>query len=399
MFFLHALAVKRRKLEEACDVEGLAAFPEVTVYEKASDPGGVWRPNIENERAGSVNMFGDLWSNSPSIDAEFFDYTFKDHFGGSVPLYLPRAHLLEYMMARVTSVEDIFQRVQFNTQVTWAFYNETIEKFVVETKNLDTEKDGVMQFDKLVWAGGAQSELYYPLATHFRLRNGGYKGTIMHSADVVDIGSLIKGKRILLVGDSFSAEDLKLQALKMNAEHVYITSANRRGLTSPTSTWPGNRAENLKCLPTQVIDNGTGLLCSEVEYDYNLGDYIPVDGGESWELEDIAAVVYCTGYNTNMHYLEEDLQYECYSDEWSAPKGWKSQRNSLTKFVGNVEPAEVLSGSNYVRDNMHRHVLIDNPNMMYIHTRTAYFLPEIDATAWALAAYVSGEVVLPVEGI
>jgi trimethylamine monooxygenase len=138
------------------------------------------------------------------------------------------------MMARVTSVEDIFQRVQFNTQVTWAFYNETIEKFVVETKNLDTEKDGVMQFDKLVWAGGAQSELYYPLATHFRLRNGGYKGTIMHSADVVDIGSLIKGKRILLVGDSFSAEDLTLQALKMNAEHVYITSANRRGLTSST---------------------------------------------------------------------------------------------------------------------------------------------------------------------
>jgi cation diffusion facilitator CzcD-associated flavoprotein CzcO len=64
------------------------------------------------------------------------------------------------MMARVTSVEDIFQRVQFNTQVTWAFYNETIEKFVVETKNLDTDKDGVMQFDKLVWAGGAQSELY-----------------------------------------------------------------------------------------------------------------------------------------------------------------------------------------------------------------------------------------------
>ena len=105
-------------------LEGLAAFPEVTVYEKASDPGGVWRPNTETERAGSVNMFGGLWSNSPSIDTEFFDYTFKDHFGGSVPLYLPRAHLLEYMMARVTSVEDIFQHVQFNTQVTWAFYNE-----------------------------------------------------------------------------------------------------------------------------------------------------------------------------------------------------------------------------------------------------------------------------------
>ena len=271
----------------------------------------------------------------------------------------------------------------------------TIEKFVVETKNLDTEKEAVAEFDKLIWAGGVLSELYYPKATHSRLMNGGFKGMIMHSAEVVDIDSSIEGKRILLVGDSYSAEDLTLQALKLNAEHVYITSANRRGVASSTSTWPGNKAESLKCLPTQVINNGTGLLCSEVEYDDNIGDYVPVEGGESWELEDIAAVIYCTGYGTNMRYLEEDLQYECYSDEWSAPKGWQSQRNSLTKFVGNVEPAEELSGSNYVCDNMYRHVLIDNPNMMYIHTRTAYFLPEIDATAWALAAYVSGETVLP----
>lgn len=112
-------------------------------------------------------------------------------------------------------------------------------------------------------------------------------------------------------------------------------------------------------------------------------------------LEDIMAVVYCTGYGTNMHYLGENLQYECYSDEWSAPKGWKSQRNSLTKFVGHVKPAEMLSGSNYICDNMYWLVLIDNPNMIYIHMQTAYFLPEIDTTAWALATYVSGKTVLP----
>jgi hypothetical protein len=44
MFFLHALATKQRKLEET-------------------------------------------WS--PSMETEFIDYKFKDHFGGSVPLYLP----------------------------------------------------------------------------------------------------------------------------------------------------------------------------------------------------------------------------------------------------------------------------------------------------------------------
>jgi hypothetical protein len=396
MFFLHALATKRRKLEEACDAEGLAAFPEVTVYEKASDPGGVWRPNTETERAsGSVNMFGGLWSNSPSYDTEFFDYTYKDHFGGPVPLYFPRAHFLEYMLARVTNVEDIFQHVQFSTQVTWASYNEDDEKFVVETKNVDTEKETVAEFDKLIWAGGVLSELNYPKATHSRLMNGGFKGLIKHSAEIVDMDSSIEGKRILLVGDSYSAEDLTLQALKLNAQHVYITSARGRKLASSTSTWPGNKAESLRCLPTQVINDGTGVLCSQVKYDGDIGDYVPIEGGESWELEDIAAVIYCTGYRRNMRYLDEDLQYGCYSDEWSAPEGWQSQRNSLTKFVGNVEPAEELSRSYYVCDNMYRHVLIDNPNMMYVHWRTVFFLSEIDATAWALAAYVSGETVLP----
>jgi cation diffusion facilitator CzcD-associated flavoprotein CzcO len=272
MFFLHALATKRRKLEEACDVEGLAAFPQVTVYEKASDPGGVWRPNTESKTPGSINMFGGLWSNSPSMETEFFDNTFKDHFSGSVPLYLPRGLLLEYMMDRVTSVEDIFQHVQFNTQVTWAFYNEDMPKFVVETKNLDTEKDDVAEFDKLVWAGGVLSELYYPKGTHSRLISGGFKGQIKHSADVVDIDSSIEGKQMVMVGDSFSAEDLTLQALKMNAKHVYITSANGQGLAPSTSTWPGNKAESLECLPTEVINNGTGLLCSEVEYDEDIGN-------------------------------------------------------------------------------------------------------------------------------
>ena len=48
MFFLHALAMKRKMLQEANDEDGLAAMPEVTVYEKASGPGGVWRTNTRN---------------------------------------------------------------------------------------------------------------------------------------------------------------------------------------------------------------------------------------------------------------------------------------------------------------------------------------------------------------
>jgi hypothetical protein len=77
MFFLHALATKRRKLQQTGDLEGLAALPEVTVYEKAPQPGGVWRETTAETPPGSVGMFGGLWTNSASYNMEFFDFTFE----------------------------------------------------------------------------------------------------------------------------------------------------------------------------------------------------------------------------------------------------------------------------------------------------------------------------------
>jgi hypothetical protein len=75
MFFLHAIATKRRKLQQAGDLEGLAALPEVTVYEKAPQPGGVWRETTAETLPGSVGMFGGLWTNSAAYNMEFFDFT------------------------------------------------------------------------------------------------------------------------------------------------------------------------------------------------------------------------------------------------------------------------------------------------------------------------------------
>lgn len=135
--------------------------------------------------------------------------------------------------------------------------------------------------------------------------------------------------------------------------------------------------------------NGTGSSVLEATWSRR--------GGESFELADISAVVYCTGYRTAMYYLDEDLRYECNVEEWSAPSGWTSQCNSLTKYIGHVEQASELYSSQFVCDNIYRHALISNPKMMYIFASTPYYLPEIDAAAWALASYVSGETVLPSE--
>lgn len=396
MFFLHALAMKREKWEEAGDMESLLAMPDVTVFEKASSPGGVWRPASTESLPGSADMFGGLWSNSPSFDMEFFDFTHQDFFGGPVPLYLPRKHLLDYMLARVTRVEDIFQHVHFNTEVVFVEYNDDTEKFVVKTKDLMTGIETVEYFDKCIWAGGKESKPSYPRAMKRMLETNGFKGETMHSSEIVEFGESFKGKRILIVGDSYSAEDLALQALKVGANRVFITTADGQGVASVTSSWPGDRVDVLECLPSGVINNGTGLLCSESEYNEDHERYEPVEDGDLYELEDIAAVIYATGYDTQMNYLSRELRDDCAQEdtEWSAPVGWTANRNSLTRLVGNVKPSSKLY-SEYVCDRMYRHALVSNPKMMFIRAMTQYYITEIDAIAWALAAYVSGEIEYP----
>ena len=311
-----------------------------------------------------------------------------------MPVYLPRKKLLEYMLARVTRVDDIFKHVKFNTQVDWVEYDDDSGKFYVELTNLKTGATTEETYDKCVWAGGINSKPNYPQTVVKMLREGDYKGEAFHSSEIIDFDSSMQGKRIMLVGDSFSAEDLALQALKMGAERVYITSAAQSGGATETSTWPGNRVETWRCIPTSVVHNGTGLLCSEVKWDYYINGYAPVDEGYSVELNNIDAVIYCTGYRTDMTYVANELRYKCLKNDRKVPKDWISQRNSLTRDLGNVKP-DVELGSVYVCDNIYRHVLIENPNMMYIYTITPYYLPEIDAIAWALASYVTGNSVLP----
>jgi Pyridine nucleotide-disulphide oxidoreductase len=304
--------------------------------------------------------------------------------------------MLEYMIERVTSVENIFQHVKFSTEVKRVDYDKEREMFVVLTTDLITGAQTINEYDKCVWAGGVYSKPYYPHTIKDMLKEGGYSGKSMHSSEIVEFGSLLRGKKILLVGDNLSALDLALQAIKVEAEHVYITSGTQSGLSSRMESWPGNRAVSLPCLPTQVINNGSGLLCSPVYWNISIGEYKPYTESEdeSVELADIAAVIFCTGYTTEMDYLAADLRMRCVKEDWSAPKGWRSQRNSLFRDVGDVLPSSEL-GSQYVCDNLYRHVLISNPNMMYIHPITEYYMPEIDAQAWALAAYVTGDTVLP----
>jgi hypothetical protein len=67
MFFLHALAAKRKQLEQAGDVDALMNLPIVTVFEKSASPGGVWRSDRNRDNKKNCTLhdcqeFGGLWT-------------------------------------------------------------------------------------------------------------------------------------------------------------------------------------------------------------------------------------------------------------------------------------------------------------------------------------------------
>ena len=481
MFFLHALASRRRKLEKElasfaankndghghnaaaaaaaaraeCEAK-LAVLPVVDCYEKSSSPGGVWRsasassappaeilpPSINNTEehedepaspdtslcsnesdeenqnqanassndrnmavrcsgvlgdgtfkatakvaankpsssilsstaaeaadnvSASTQMYEALWINGNKEVQEFFDYTFDEHFQRPMPVYLPRAHVLEYVLSRVTQKANIFDNVLFNTSVVSVEYNSERKEFDVISRNEITGVTSSKTYDKCIWSGGLNATAKMPRDLVAMLSHQNFSGRVIHSTEMKDFEATVRGKRVLFVGDSYSAEDLALQSIKLGAEQIYITSGESSGMASYANAWPGDRAKVLwYMLPTGVTADGRGIILSSVEWNYSTERYEPTEGGEIDKLEDISTVVMCTGYSPNFDIL---------SDELKAP--------------------ELSGGEYYVEEGLYRRALIANPNMMFLFESSLFPLLEIDVAAWLCLAYVCGDVDLP----
>jgi hypothetical protein len=410
MFFLHALATKRKQLEEAGDVEALMKLPIVTVFEKSSSPGGVWRSDRSREgesdvhhdqqnTEASTNMYEGLWINGHKGAMEFFDYTFEDHFKTPQPVYLPRQQILEYMLARVTRHENIFQDVLFNTVVESVTYDDDLERFVI----ISRDWDGIIStqyFDKCIWASGTEGIQRMPEDVVEALSE--YNGQVVHSSAMDTLigpssggKNAVEGKRILLIGDSYSAEDLALQCIKLGAEKIYFTSRHLKGTASYVGSWPDDKVEMLGFAEVSGIkDDGTGKT---IMFD-TLNEEHPV-----YDLEDVSIVIFCTGYVASMDFVDDKLQpwkKDEDIDTWSMEDlgenttEWRMKENAMTSVLGHIDPSKELD---YDRKFMeeYRMLLISNPNMMYMYHTTLNPLLELDVMAWLCLAYITGETPVP----
>ena len=266
-----------------------AKIPEVVCFEKQEDWGGLWnytwRTGLD-EYGEPVHgsMYRYLWSNGPKECLEFADYTFEEHFGRPISSYPPREVLFDYIEGRVEKAR-VRKWVRFRTPVRMVTYDKKTKKFTVTAH--DRKKDRMYRevFDYVVVAVGHFSTPNVPYFEGL----AGFNGRVLHSHDFRDALEF-KDKDILVVGRSYSAEDVGSQCWKYGARSV--TSSYR---SKPMGfKWPANWKE----VPLlERVENKTVFF----------------KDGTSREVD---AIILCTGYLHHFPFLTDDLRLKTANRMW-----------------------------------------------------------------------------------
>jgi trimethylamine monooxygenase len=313
-------------------------IPEVVCFEKQSDWGGLWnytwRTGLdEYGEPVHCSMYRYLWSNGPKECLEFADYTFEEHFGRPIASYPPRAVLWDYIKGRVDKA-GLRDWVRFRTPVRNVDFNDDTGKFSVTYHDLVNDRVETEEFDNVVVATGHFSTPNVPEFEGFRTFNG----RILHAHDFRDALEF-KGQDVLVIGRSYSAEDIGSQCYKYGARSVTGSYRSR-----PMGfNWPASFEERPLL---QRVENKTAHF---------------KDGS----TKSVDAIVLCTGYKHHFPFLADELRLKTENRMW--PLG-------LYKGV----------------------VWEDNPKLFYIGMQDQFYTFNMfDAQAWFARDIIMDRIKLP----
>ncbi|MCS3557076.1 MULTISPECIES: NAD(P)-binding domain-containing protein [unclassified Sphingobacterium] len=256
-------------------------IPEIKCYEKQDNWGGMWNFTW---RTG-VGKYGEplhgsmykyLWSNGPKECLEFADYTFTEHFGQTISSYPPREVLFDYIQGRINQ-SNARDYIQFNTVARWVDYIEDKKQFRVIFDNLKKNETFEEFFDYLVVGTGHFST---PNLPYFKgIEN--FPGAVMHAHDFRGADQF-KDQRLLLIGSSYSAEDIGVQCYKHGSKSVTIAYR-----TSPIGcNWPDGIKEKAKLS----------------HFEDSIAYF------EDGSQEEFDAVILCTGYQHKFPFLPDNMR-------------------------------------------------------------------------------------------
>ena len=315
-----------------------AEIPDVVCYEKQEDWGGIWnytwRTGLD-EYGEPVHgsMYRYLWSNGPKECLEFADYSFEEHFGKPIASYPPREVLWDYIKGRVEQ-SGVRDRIRFRTVVRDVTFDSGRDVFTVTSHDLAVGHDSSEEFDHVVVASGHFSVPNVPYFPGFE----SFLGRVLHAHDFRDAQEFT-GKDVLIIGASYSAEDIGSQCHKYGARTVTISS--RSGGTG--YDWPDNWAE------VPILNSVHGKIAH-------------FDDGSTKEVD---AIILCTGYLHHFPFMAGELRLQTHNRLWVP---------GLYKGV----------------------VWENNPQVFYLGMQDQYYTFNMfDAQAWYVRDVILGRIALP----
>lgn len=313
-----------------------AEIPEIVCFEKQSDWGGLWNYTWRTglDQYGEPvhgSMYRYLWSNGPKEGLEFADYSFEEHFGKQIASYPPRAVLFDYIEGRVKKA-GVRDWIQFETAVRWV--EKDGDGFNVTVCNLPKDHTYTEHFDHVIVCSGHFSTPNVPEFPGFDM----FKGRVLHAHDFRDAMEF-KDKDILIVGTSYSAEDIGSQCWKYGCKSVTVSHR-----TAPMGyDWPDNWQE----VPLLThVDGNTAYF---------------KDGTS----KDVDAVILCTGYIHHFPFLPDSLRL---------------------KTANRLATADLYKGTTYVHE----------PALFYLGMQDQWFTFNMfDAQAWWVRDVIMDRIALP----
>ncbi len=314
-----------------------AEIPDIVCYEKQSDWGGLWNYSWrtgtdEHGNACHASMYRYLWSNGPKEGLEFADYTFEEHFGKPIASYPPRSVLFDYIKGRVEKA-GVRDWIRFDTIVR-DVRSLPEGGFEVTARNEVEDSEICERFDHVVVASGHFSVPNVPEYPGFDTFNG----RILHAHDFRDAREFID-KDILILGTSYSAEDIGSQCWKYGCRSV--TVAHR---TAPMGyRWPDNWKEVPRL---ERVEGRTAFFA---------------DGSNT----DVDTIILCTGYRHHFPFLPDELR---------------------------LKTANVLASNDLYKGVVWNR----NPDIFYLGMQDQWYTFNMfDAQAWYVRDIILGRIAVP----
>ena len=315
-------------------------IPEMVCFEKQDNWGGLWnytwRTGLDQYgEAVHGSMYRYLWSNGPKEGLEFADYSFEEHFGKQIASYPPRSVLFDYIEGRIKKTE-VRDWIKFSTAV--KNVEQSDDGFTVTTCDLTTSKTNVGYFDHVIVCSGHFSTPNMPSFDGFER----FPGRILHAHDFRD-ATEFQGKDVLLIGTSYSAEDIGSQCWKYGAKSITVSHRT----AAMGYDWPANWEE----VPLLTkVDGQTAYF---------------KDGSS----KTIDAIILCTGYLHYFPFMEDKLRLVT---------------------ANRLATADLYKGVAF----------INNPKIHYIGMQDQWFTFNMfDAQAWWSRDVIMGRIDLPTQEV